>query len=58
MCVKLLLENLNPGSSLLPPISQHPTSTYTCGVTIAPRVCDGKDFVYVSMHLFNKALVF
>ena len=36
MCVKLLLGDLNP--SLYPP---HHTSTYTYGVTIVPRVCDG-----------------
>ena len=36
MCVKLPPGDLNIGPS--PP---HPTSTYTCGVTIAPRVCDG-----------------
>ena len=35
MCIKLSSEDLN--SSLYPP---HPTSTYTCGVTIALRVCD------------------
>ena len=33
MCVKLLLENLNPGSC--PP---HYTRNYTCGVTIASMV--------------------
>ena len=33
MCVKLSLGDLNPG--LFPP---HPTSTYTCEVTIVPRV--------------------
>ena len=36
MCVKLPLRDLNP--DIYPP---HPTSTYTCGVTIAPRVCGG-----------------
>ena len=36
MCVKLPPENLNPNS--YPP---HPTSIYTCGVTIALRVCGG-----------------
>ena len=37
MCVKFPLGDLNP--NLYP---SHPTSTYTCGVTIAPRVCGGK----------------
>ena len=37
ICVwKFSLEDLN--SSFCPP---HPTSTYICGVTIAPRVCGG-----------------
>ena len=35
MYVKLLLGDLNRG-----PSSPHPTSTYTCGVTIVARVCD------------------
>ena len=34
MCVKLFPRNLNLG--FYPP---SPTNTYTCGVTIAPRVC-------------------
>ena len=34
MCVKLLPEDLNPG--IYPP---HSTSTYTCRITIAPKVC-------------------
>ena len=33
MCVKLLYKNLNLG-----PCPLHPTSTYTCGVIIAPMV--------------------
>ena len=37
MCVKLPLGDLN-----LSPCPPHPTSTYTCRVTIAPRVCDGR----------------
>ena len=36
MCVKLLLGDLN--SDPYPP---HSTSTYTCGVIIAPKVCGG-----------------
>ena len=38
MCVKLPPGDLNPG--LCPP---HPTSTYTCGVTIVPKVCGGSN---------------
>ena len=34
MCVKLSLGNLNPD-----PCPSNLTSTYTCGVTIALRVC-------------------
>ena len=37
ICVKLPPGNLNP--SHCPP---HLTNTYTCRVTIAPRICDGK----------------
>ena len=39
MCVKLPPGDLNLG--LYP---SHPTSIYTCGVTIAPRVCGGTFF--------------
>ena len=35
MCVKLSFEDLNSG-----PCPPHLTSTYTCRVTIVPRVCD------------------
>ena len=39
--MKLLPEDLNPDPHTLHPTphTPHPTSTYTCGVTIAPRVC-------------------
>ena len=37
ICVKLTSRDLN--STPYPP---HLTNTYTCGVTIAPRVCDGE----------------
>ena len=37
MCVKFPPRDLNPGSCL-----PHPTSTYICRVTIAPRVCGGR----------------
>ena len=36
MRMKLPPRDLNPG-----PYPPHPTSTYTCEVTIAPRVCGG-----------------
>ena len=36
MCVKLPLEDLNPG-----PCPQHSTSTYTCEVIIASKMCGG-----------------
>ena len=42
MCVKLPPRELNSG-----PCPPHPTSTYTCGVTITPRVCGGKFFFFV-----------
>ena len=51
MCVKLLPGDLNPG-----PCPPHPTSTYTCGVTIAPRVCIGGVLVLLKQYnvsLFN-----
>ena len=37
ICVKLTSRDLN--SNPYPP---HLTNTYTCGVTIAPRVCSGQ----------------
>ena len=37
MCVKLPPGDLNPD-----PYSPHPTSIYTYGVTITPRVCGGE----------------
>ena len=36
MCVKLHYRDLNSG-----PYPPHLVSTYTCGVTIAPRMCGG-----------------
>ena len=36
MCVKFPIGDMNPD-----PCPPHPTSTYTCEVTIAPNVCDG-----------------
>ena len=50
ICVKLPSEDLNHDS--YPP---YPTSTYTCGVTIAPRVCDSLTFNIILplfLHLF------
>jgi len=51
MCVKLPPKDLNPGP--YPPLS---ISTYTYGVTIAPRVCGShffisKQIVYLSLVL-------
>ena len=37
VCVSLSLGDFNPD-----PYSLHPTSTYTCRVTIAPGVCGGE----------------
>ena len=35
--------NETPSWKLEPwPLPPHPTSIYTCGVTIAPKVCGGK----------------
>ena len=51
MRVKLPLENLNP-SPYPPP---HFTSTYTYGVTITLRVCDGK-FSFLNIHVLQLAL--
>ena len=42
MSVKLPLGDLN-----LSPCPPHLTSTYTCGVTIASRVCNGKVYVVI-----------
>ena len=47
MCVKFPLGNLNFG--FRPP---HPTSTYTCGVTITPRM-----YGSVTILFFNSSLV-
>ena len=47
MCVKLLPRDLNPSS--YPP---HPTNTYTCGVTIASRVCGGSVIlIYIYIYI-------
>ena len=52
ICIKLPPGDLNFG--LCPLL--HSTSTYTCGVTIAPKVCDGTTCHMLS-HLLgeNKA---
>jgi len=44
MCMKLPPGDLNPG-----PCPPHPTSTYTCEVTIAPRVC-GDDMLSIIIN--------
>ena len=51
--MKLPPRDLNPA-----PYPPHPTSTYTYGVTIAPRVCGGKLSIYLfllidDLNLFN-----
>ena len=38
MCVKFPLRDLNSNSYF-----PHPTNTYTCGMIIAPSVCDDID---------------
>jgi len=48
MCAKLPLGDLNLG-----PFSLHLTSIYTCGVTIALRVCGGNAWTII-----NFAIVF
>ena len=45
MCVKLPHGDFNPG-----PYPPHPTSTYTYGVTIAPRVCGG---IYIYIYILE-----
>ena len=48
MCVKLPPEDLN-----LDPYPPYPTSTYTCGVTIAPRVYNGNNIIFVVTQLIG-----
>ena len=43
ICVKLLSKDLNFGS-----YPSHTTSTNTCRVIIAPRVCDGENKAFVN----------
>ena len=40
MCVKFFPGDLNPD-----PCTSHPISTYTCGVTIVPRVYGGDEYL-------------
>ena len=53
--MKLIPRDLNPN-----PYLPHPTSTYTCRVTIASRVCDGGALHYYNMfcilpcHIWTK----
>ena len=42
ICVKLPSGDLNPD-----PCPPHPTSTYTCRVIIAPKMCSGDIFVLI-----------
>ena len=56
MCVKLPLGDLNPD-----PYPPRPTSTYTCGMTIAPRVCGGNshsDAQKSLLHFYSKSFKF
>ena len=47
MCVKLTFGDLNPD-----PCPPHPTSTYTCEVTIGLRVCGG-DYVVTLKYILD-----
>ena len=47
MCVRFL-----PGDLTSDPYLSHLTNTYTCGVTITPRVCGGKK--HLSLYLRTK----
>ena len=47
MCIKLPLGDLNPD-----PYPLHPTSTYTCGVTIEPRVCGSQTMSLALIALY------
>ena len=49
--MKLPLRDLN-----LNPYPPHPTSTYTCRVTIAPRVCDGRVVLKLKRCVFVEIL--
>ena len=49
MCVKLSPRGLYPG-----PCPPHPTSTYTCGVAIVPRVCGGYLLTCFFFFFFEK----
>ena len=42
--MKLLSGDLNSGCCLL-----HPTSTYTCGVIIAPRMCSDNTVYFLNI---------
>ena len=50
MCVKLSLRNLNHGPY---PHTPHLTSTYTCEMTIAPRICGGKSNFFTHPTSFS-----
>ena len=49
MCVKLPPRDLN-----LVPCLPHSTSTYTCGVTVTPRVCGGNMHSFLSIKIIPK----
>ena len=46
MCVKFPPGNLNSDI-----YSSHPINTYTCEVTITPRVCSGQNFIIRLINL-------
>ena len=48
MCVKLSPGDLNPS-----PCPPHPTSTYICEMTTAPRVCGGYKIEIIFTRIFQ-----
>ena len=48
MCVKLPPKNLNPN-----PCPPHLTSTYTCEVTTAPRVCGDEEGYFFKSNIID-----
>ena len=53
MCVKFSPENLN-----FDPYPSHPINTYTCGVTIVPRVHDGCNMLTFNYWRFDNGNYF
>ena len=52
MCVKLLPRDLNPG-----PYPPHSTSTYTCKVIIAPKMCGNKMNIFLRVKFWSSVLM-